>query len=57
MRNPDAGDHGSTLILLHGVGVYIERRLPTFFTLAAQLCIKAAALSLGGYAGRFERIG
>ncbi len=30
------GDHGSTVLLLHGAGSYIERWLPSFATLAAQ---------------------
>ena len=30
------GDRGSTVVLLHGVGGYVERWLPTFATLAAR---------------------
>lgn len=30
------GDHGSTVLLLHGIGAYIERWLPSLATLATQ---------------------
>lgn len=36
------GDRGSTVVLLHGVGGYVERWLPTFATLAARHRVYAA---------------
>jgi len=38
------GDYGSTVLLLHGVGSYIERWLPSFATLAGQHRVYAVDL-------------
>jgi 4,5:9,10-diseco-3-hydroxy-5,9,17-trioxoandrosta-1(10),2-diene-4-oate hydrolase len=46
------GDHGSTVLLLHGVGAYMERWLPSFATLATQH--RVYAMDMLGH-GRTEK--
>jgi pimeloyl-ACP methyl ester carboxylesterase len=47
------GDHGSTVLLLHGVGSFIERWLPSFATLTTQH--RVYAVDLPGH-GRTEKV-
>jgi pimeloyl-ACP methyl ester carboxylesterase len=47
------GDHGSTVLLLHGVGAFIERWLPSFATLATQH--RVYAMDLPGH-GQTEKL-